>query len=105
MNVIFWENNSKKYSYYDTTLDCSSKKNINILLIHSFPANKDIFIEHIKLLKHKYRIISIDLPGFGQSDEPSEYSTNFFSNWINELIKYLQLHQKVQLFGVFLLED
>lgn len=39
-----------------------------ILLLHGWGANLNCFDELILLLKNKYRVLALDLPGFGKSD-------------------------------------
>jgi abhydrolase domain-containing protein 6 len=41
-----------------------------ILLIHGFAANKDNWPRFARYLTDRYRVIAIDLPGFGESSKP-----------------------------------
>jgi pimeloyl-ACP methyl ester carboxylesterase len=38
-----------------------------ILMIHGFPADKDVWTRFARRLTSKYRVIALDLPGFGES--------------------------------------
>lgn len=42
-----------------------------ILIVHGFAANKDNWLRFARHLSHDYRVIAIDLPGFGASDKPA----------------------------------
>ena len=43
-----------------------------ILLLHGWGSNITLFQSAIDLLKTKYRVIAMDMPGFGESEEPKE---------------------------------
>ncbi|MFZ6646088.1 alpha/beta fold hydrolase [Undibacterium sp. TJN25] len=43
-----------------------------LLLLHGFPSAGHMFRDLIPTLSHRYHVIAPDLPGFGQSDMPSE---------------------------------
>lgn len=43
-----------------------------LVLIHGFGGDKDHFTRVAKYLTPHYRVIAIDLPGFGESDKPDE---------------------------------
>ncbi|MFP5357666.1 MAG: alpha/beta fold hydrolase [Gammaproteobacteria bacterium] len=45
-----------------------------LVLVHGFGANKDNFIRVAKALTTHYRVIAIDLPGFGESSAPADVS-------------------------------
>ncbi|MGB4072918.1 alpha/beta fold hydrolase [Pseudomonas sp.] len=42
-----------------------------ILMIHGFAANKDNWLRFARHLSKDYRVIALDLPGFGASDRPA----------------------------------
>jgi abhydrolase domain-containing protein 6 len=42
-----------------------------ILMVHGFAANKDNWLRFARHLSKDYRVIALDLPGFGASDRPS----------------------------------
>lgn len=42
-----------------------------ILMVHGFAANKDNWLRFARHLSNDYRVIAIDLPGFGASDRPT----------------------------------
>lgn len=47
-------------------------KNDTVLVLHGWGANIKIYDGIIKLLSSKYKVYALDMPGFGQSDEPKE---------------------------------
>ena len=59
---------SYQISYYDNEQeDCPT-----LLFVHGWGADKDNLRAVYQPLSDKYRIVSIDLPGFGESTAPSE---------------------------------
>lgn len=42
-----------------------------ILMVHGFAANKDNWLRFARHLSQDYRVIALDLPGFGASDKPA----------------------------------
>jgi len=42
-----------------------------ILMVHGFAANKDNWLRFARHLSQDYRVIALDLPGFGTSDRPT----------------------------------
>lgn len=42
-----------------------------ILMVHGFAANKDNWLRFARHLSKDYRVIALDLPGFGASDRPA----------------------------------
>lgn len=65
-----------------------------ILFLHGFSDNKYSVSMSAGSLVSDYRIISIDLPGFGDSDKPykEKYSIEHFSGWVWEFIKRKNLN-------------
>jgi pimeloyl-ACP methyl ester carboxylesterase len=60
-----------------------------ILLIHGFPMNRLVWDEFRFLLSNEFRVISIDLPGFGQSPLPTSSFTlddvaDIILDWLSE---------------------
>jgi len=43
-----------------------------IVLLHGWGSNINLFENLIQLLSKKYRVVAMDMPGFGESDEPNE---------------------------------
>ncbi|CAF3635414.1 unnamed protein product [Rotaria sp. Silwood1] len=65
-----------------------------ILLLHGEPSWSYLYRHFIPLLK-EYRIIAMDLIGFGKSDKPMnkvDYTYQRHVNWIKEAIEYLNLN-------------
>lgn len=48
-----------------------------ILLLHGFPTSSHMFRNLIPVLADNYRVIALDLPGFGFSDAPSRGTYNY----------------------------
>ncbi|KAF2266090.1 alpha/beta-hydrolase [Lojkania enalia] len=60
-----------------------------IVLLHGFPSSSHQFRTLIPLLASKYRIIAPDLPGFGFTSAPSNY-TYSFNNLANNIDAFLE---------------
>ena len=59
-------------------------KNGTILCIHGHPTWSFLWRHLIPVaIENDYRIISLDLPGFGKSDKPLNKSFFVFNNYIN----------------------
>ncbi|MDB3870075.1 alpha/beta fold hydrolase [Candidatus Thioglobus sp.] len=57
----------------------------DLVLLHGWGFNADLFNDLIKTNKEQYRITKIDLPGHGRSDEVA----GGIDEWCNEIIKIL----------------
>jgi pimeloyl-ACP methyl ester carboxylesterase len=71
-----------------------------VLLLHGWGANLTLVTPLAEaLIKHGYHCYALDMPGFGESDEPPQAWTVF--DYANFIIKYLDYHnlQQVYLFG------
>ena len=70
-----------------------------VLLLHGWGARADIYHSVINPICSHYRVIAPDLPGFGESDEPSfAYSIEDYACFACELLKNLEI-KKVHLMG------
>ncbi len=61
-----------------------------LVLLHGWGCSKEIFGDLVERYINSYRVITIDLPGFGESEEPKEYvGTSFYVDILWELLKEL----------------
>ena len=58
-----------------------------IVFIHGFPLSRQIWRHQIKNLSKRWRIIALDLPGFGKSGRPKEYSIKGFAESVVGLMR------------------
>jgi pimeloyl-ACP methyl ester carboxylesterase len=78
-------------------IEFNSKKKETILLIHGYGATGITFYKILPALIQRFRVIIIDLPGFGKSDRPNFKfkspleSLKFFTLPIISLINYLKM--------------
>ena len=71
-----------QYGNGDTTL----------LFVHGWCINKEYWDEQVRYFSDKYRVVALDLPGFGKSDKNrSEWTFEEYAEDINEFIKDQQL--------------
>lgn len=59
-----------------------------ILLLHGWGANLNCFYSTINLLKEKYRVLALDLPGFGKSE--SLKKSFFVDDYVNIVVDFLK---------------
>jgi pimeloyl-ACP methyl ester carboxylesterase len=62
--------NGLKLNYADTGGDGTP-----VLLLHAFPFNSNMWEPQLESLKDRFRLITVDLQGFGGSDAPEDEST------------------------------
>ena len=69
------------------------KKLPTLLLIHGFPTASWDWYLMIKKLEHSFRIVTMDMLGFGFSDKPNNrnYSIHLQANLFEELLEQLQI--------------
>ncbi|MCK6615884.1 MAG: alpha/beta hydrolase [Ignavibacteriaceae bacterium] len=65
-----------------------------IVLIHGLASNAGFWRYTIDELSKDYRVIAVDLPGYGKSDKKSyKYSLTFYADVIYKLLKELKLEK------------
>ena len=78
MDYIF----QNKYVYFD-----KQGSGNPIILLHGWGVDSNIFKELVDILKNKYLVYTIDLPGFGKSEEPNDYYT--LDDYVNLLYLFI----------------
>jgi pimeloyl-ACP methyl ester carboxylesterase len=68
---------------------CIAGEGKPLVLVHGLAAMLEYWFANIPDLSKHYKVITFDLPGFGQSDSPSEYSIDFYTDFINHLLDFL----------------
>lgn len=59
-----------------------------VVLLHGWGANISLFYSMIELLSAKYRVVAMDMPGFGGSDEPQDiWSVADYTDFVIEFLK------------------
>lgn len=80
--------NGQKFSYFD------EGEGIPLIALHGWISGKEIFTPMIDFLKDRYRLIALDLPGFGESDPMSgSHAMDKYSDVICEFTKALGLEK------------
>ena len=70
-----------------------------VLLLHGWGSNIVLFDSLISALKDKCRVIALDMPGFGGTDEPSfAMNVDDYTDFVTEFIEKLNL-KKLSLLG------
>ncbi len=62
---------------------------IPVLMIHGFGGAYTHFEDMARLMKDQYRIIRVDLPGFGLSEYPDGYDPKSFTESYQDYLRYL----------------
>ena len=59
-----------------------------IVLLHGWGSNIKLFANLIDLLSKKYKVVAMDMPGFGESDEPKEvWDVGSYVDFVIDFIK------------------
>ena len=59
-----------------------------VVLLHGWGSNIKLFDNLIDLLSSKYKVIAMDMPGFGESDEPKEaWDVDDYCDFVIEFLK------------------
>ncbi|HPU13905.1 MAG TPA: alpha/beta hydrolase [Aeromicrobium sp.] len=64
----------RKIAYVDSGAVESPKTTPTVLLLHGFGASLEFWRHAAEDLSDHYRVVALDLPGFGRSDSPADFS-------------------------------
>ena len=63
-----------------------------VLLMHGLGGSIESWTHNIDYLAKRFRVIAVDLPGFGLSDKPKmSYTIRFYKEFVTRFVKQLQL--------------
>ena len=69
-----------------------NQKGFPLFLIHGLGGSIESWTNNIEFLSNKFRVIALDLPGFGLSDKPKvSYTIDFYVNFLEKFIKKLKI--------------
>jgi pimeloyl-ACP methyl ester carboxylesterase len=87
----------KTLLYKNTKISYSDSGTGNaIVLLHGFLENKKMWKEYIDFFSQKYRIITIDLLGHGESDSLGYvHKTEDNANVVNEVLEHLKIEKTI----------
>ncbi len=72
-----------------------------LVFIHGFPLDHTMWRHQIADLQNDFRVLAVDLPGFGQSTPPTaEMSINGFADLMVEFLDQIGVQEKVTLCGL-----
>lgn len=70
-----------------------------LILLHGWGSNVDLFDGIFKFASKKYRVVGMDMPGFGKSDEPAEpWEVSDFVEFVIHFVKKLFPDEKEIMF-------
>ncbi|XP_025192500.1 epoxide hydrolase 4-like [Melanaphis sacchari] len=72
-------------------VECGDPKGIVVLLLHGFPSCWISWHHQIPTLSKHFRVIAVDLKGFGDSDKPSARKSYRIENLVDELVMFLSM--------------
>ena len=65
-----------------------------LVLIHGYMGSVEEWAWNIPALKKKYRVLALDLPGFGLADKPDvEYDYEYFAAFVSDFMENLGIRQ------------
>ena len=81
---------SINYSYYD------NESEISLIFLHGWGQNIDMMMSLAKPFIKRHKVLLIDLPGFGLSEEPKTiWSLDDYAEMVHELVKKLKLKNTI----------
>lgn len=79
-----------RFAYRDSEPSSSRRP---LILVHGSPGDADVFDELYDLISPEYRVIAVDLPGFGHSTRQlPDYSFRAHANYLIQLMDRLQIN-------------
>jgi len=67
-----------------------------VVFLHAFPFNRTMWAPQLTSLSDRYRVITVDLRGHGESDAPFwRYSMDLFADDVKGLLDHLDIQQAV----------
>ncbi|XP_029345978.1 epoxide hydrolase 4 isoform X1 [Acyrthosiphon pisum] len=72
-------------------VECGDPKGMIVILLHGFPSCWISWHHQIPTLSKHFRVIAVDLKGFGDSDKPSARKSYRVENLVNELAVFLSM--------------
>ncbi|XP_026807036.1 epoxide hydrolase 4-like [Rhopalosiphum maidis] len=72
-------------------VECGDPKGTIVLLLHGFPSCWISWHHQIPTLSKHFRVIAVDLKGFGDSDKPSARKSYRVENLVNELAVFMSM--------------
>ncbi|HKX20878.1 MAG TPA: alpha/beta hydrolase [Nitrososphaeraceae archaeon] len=70
-----------------------NQKGFPLVLIHGLGGSIESWINNIEFLSTKFRVIALDLPGFGLSDKPRvSYTIKYYVNFLEKFINKLKIN-------------
>ncbi len=91
-NTLYKVVNGVSLAYTDN----GNSSDIPVIFIHGFPLDKSIWEDQIQAYSGKYRIITFDIRGFGESEEGMEtFSIDLFTKDLQGFMDALELEKAV----------
>ncbi|KTD63154.1 chloroperoxidase [Legionella spiritensis] len=91
---MFIDYNGYKVAYHD-----AGRGQQTLLFIHGLPLSSQSWQCQVEFFKHKYRVVTVDLPGYGQSSPLKNDKMNnlseFYADSIHAVLKELKINKVV----------
>lgn len=75
--------------------EVGNPKRLAVLLIHAFPMNEKMWDQQVAALKKDYRVLTLDIRGFGRSELNHPYTLEFVVDDVIELLDHLKIDKAV----------
>lgn len=83
-------------SNFHMSYDEMGEGNIPVIFLHGFPFDKSMWAGQLEFLKSSYRVIAVDIRGFGKStDEESDFSIDMFAEDLIAMMDELYIEKAV----------
>jgi pimeloyl-ACP methyl ester carboxylesterase len=63
-----------------------------IVMVHGYTGSVEEFAWNIPFLKKKYRVVALDLPGFGLTGKPdADYTYDYYASYVNDFMQAMRI--------------
>lgn len=84
-------------AFYKNLAYTDSGKGTVLLFLHGFPLDQSLWKRQVNFFQKKYRVITLDLPGLGQSRVPviGKFNLDDYSDIMRNFLSYLKIEQVI----------
>ena len=80
----------------NSIIDWGGDNNQSLVFVHAFPMSQNMWEEQVKYFKDKYRVITFDNKGFGNSEkEDGNYTVDSYADDVLNIIEHLKLNMPI----------
>lgn len=75
--------------------DTKTKSETTVILIHAYPLNKNMWVDQIEVLKKDFRVLALDIRGFGKSELKFPYTLENIVDDVINLMNFQKINQAI----------